>query len=115
MSLEIQGKSRLKKYFIRGIVAVSAIGGVGIASLAGYVSYTWDRTWDAPLPDIHASTDPAVIRRGEYLVFGPAHCSECHTSPTEDAEFGVEQSEHPRSWADDGWRRRRSVRSTRRT
>ena len=30
------------------------------------------------MPDIHASTDSAVIARGKYLAFGPAHCAQCH-------------------------------------
>jgi mono/diheme cytochrome c family protein len=67
----------------------------GLAILAVYVSYTWDRTWDAPLPDIHASRDPEVIRRGEYLVFGPSHCSECHTKPADEAELNGERPDHP--------------------
>jgi len=45
-----------------------------------YVWRTWDRVYDIALPDIHASSDLAVIQRGEYLVFGPAHCAECHSS-----------------------------------
>jgi hypothetical protein len=36
------------------------------------------RTYDVGYPDVHASADPAVIARGKYLVFGPAHCVECH-------------------------------------
>jgi mono/diheme cytochrome c family protein len=41
----------------------------------------WDRTFDAPLPAIAASTDSAVIARGRYLAMGPARCAECHTAP----------------------------------
>lgn len=41
----------------------------------------WDRTFDAPLPAITASTDSAVIARGRYLALGPARCAECHTDP----------------------------------
>lgn len=36
------------------------------------------RTWDAPMPALVASKDPAVIARGRYLVKGPAHCEGCH-------------------------------------
>ena len=36
------------------------------------------RTYQAPYPAITASNDPAVIERGRYLVYGPAHCIECH-------------------------------------
>ena len=51
---------------------------LALASLAVYVTRTWDRTYDAPLPDVHISSDPAVLARGEYLIYGPAHCVECH-------------------------------------
>jgi len=56
-----------------GIVILVLIVGLLIIILT-----TWNKTYDAPLPDIKASTDSAVIARGEYLVFGPAHCGECH-------------------------------------
>ena len=39
----------------------------------------WDRTFDAPYPDIHASKDPKAIERGRYIVYGPGHCVACHT------------------------------------
>ena len=42
-------------------------------------------TYDAPYPAIHASTDSTVILRGKELVFGPAHCADCH-APNASAE-----------------------------
>ena len=51
-----------------------------LAGLAVYVARTWNRTYDAPLPEVRVSTDPAVLARGEYLIYGPAHCVECHGS-----------------------------------
>ena len=52
------------------VVAVSAFG---------YVQATWDRDFSAVVPpSIQASTDSAVIARGEYLVRAVAHCSHCH-------------------------------------
>ena len=66
-----------------------------VVILAAYVWRSWDRVWDAPLPDLHASTDPSIIARGEYLVFGAAHCAECHMASAEVferyAETGVRQ------------------------
>ena len=53
---------------------------VAVAVLAIYVTMNWNRTWDVPAPDLHASLDPAVIARGRYLATGPAHCTECHGS-----------------------------------
>jgi mono/diheme cytochrome c family protein len=59
---------------IVGVVLV-----VGVVGLAIYVAGTWDRVWDdVPIPNVQASTDPEVIKRGEYFVYGPSHCVECH-------------------------------------
>ena len=57
------------------------------------VQLRWRRTFDDPLPDIHASTDSAVIAAGRYLAFGPAHCAYCHTT----AETGpaLDRGEQP--------------------
>lgn len=42
-----------------------------------------NRIFSAPFPSIKASTDSAVIARGKYLVYGPAHCADCHTNKQE--------------------------------
>jgi mono/diheme cytochrome c family protein len=34
--------------------------------------------FEAPYPNIKSTTDSAVIARGKSLVFGPAHCANCH-------------------------------------
>ncbi len=57
-----------------GILLLALISGTVI-----YVLLMWDNTYDAPLPAIKADTDSTVIARGEYLVYGPMHCGECHT------------------------------------
>lgn len=57
-------------------VPVLAVGGLGAAGQA-----RWDRTFEATAPALRASTDPAVIARGKYLAYGPAHCASCHTRP----------------------------------
>lgn len=51
-----------------------------------------NKKFDAPFPNLHASKDSAVIERGRYLAFGPAHCSGCH-SPAEDQEK-IKNGEH---------------------
>jgi mono/diheme cytochrome c family protein len=60
------------------IVALLVVVAAGV--LAIHVWRTWDRIYDIPQPEVHRSSDPAVLRRGEYLVYGPAHCVECHAS-----------------------------------
>src|ERR1051325_7300621 len=58
-------------------------GGVLLLLIAAFVVAVllrWRRTFDAPLPDIHASADSAVVATGRYLAYGPAHCAYCHTT-----------------------------------
>jgi len=64
----------LKKIFkwIGIILIVLIVGLVSTIALRQNIKY------DAPYPNIHASTDSAVIARGKYLVYGPAHCADCH-------------------------------------
>jgi mono/diheme cytochrome c family protein len=38
-----------------------------------------NKKFDAPYPNLHATKDSAMIERGKYLAYGPAHCSGCHT------------------------------------
>lgn len=65
----------LKKIFkwIGIIILLVIIGLVVTVSLRQNIVYS------APYPDIHASKDSAVIARGKYLVYGPAHCADCHS------------------------------------
>ncbi len=41
--------------------------------------------YDAPYPAIHASKDSTVIATGRNLVFGPAHCADCHSKSNSDS------------------------------
>ncbi|HTF28196.1 MAG TPA: hypothetical protein VK625_05085, partial [Flavitalea sp.] len=38
-----------------------------------------NRKFDAPYPAITSTTDTATIARGKQLVFGAAHCVNCHS------------------------------------
>src|ERR1044071_9103960 len=67
---------RLLKYVVRAAAAVAALA----LLLVAVVLVRANRTFEAPYPEIHASTDPRVIARGAYLAYGPAHCVNCHTS-----------------------------------
>jgi mono/diheme cytochrome c family protein len=63
-----------------GGAAGLVILGAGTLGFGAQIRY--DRTFPVPEPALSASTDAAVIERGRYLVYGPAHCAYCHT-PTE--------------------------------
>lgn len=43
-----------------------------------YIQFSGVKKFDAPYPEITASSDSAIIARGKYLVYGPAHCADCH-------------------------------------
>ncbi len=62
-------------------------GGIGlvvlIALFVAAVFALQNRSFDAPYPNIAASTDSAVIARGKHLVYGPAHCNYCHIAPSD--------------------------------
>lgn len=49
-----------------------------IVGLLSAVYIRQSKSYDAPYPDLHASTDSSIIARGNYLVNGPAHCTHCH-------------------------------------
>jgi mono/diheme cytochrome c family protein len=68
---------KLAKRIAMGLVLVLVLG---TSALAVAVAVRQNRHFDAPYPDIKASTDPAVIARGRYLALGPAHCVSCHGS-----------------------------------
>ncbi|HEX5668940.1 MAG TPA: c-type cytochrome [Chitinophagaceae bacterium] len=48
-------------------------------------NFLYKKKYEAPYPNIKASTDSATIARGKYLVMGPAHCADCHGAPGTEA------------------------------
>lgn len=72
-------RKRLMKFAAWLAVVVAGVATV----LVAVVQVRWQRTFDAPYPEIHASSDAAVVARGRYLVYGPAHCVACHTNQGE--------------------------------
>ncbi len=63
-----------------------------IGGILVFVFAKHGKTYDAPYPEITAVLDSAVLARGEYLVYGPAHCSGCH-SPM-DKQSALANGEH---------------------
>ncbi|WP_346319986.1 cytochrome c [Chitinophaga sp. YIM B06452] len=66
---------RFFKWVLRVFLGIATL----ILLLILYIQLTYKRKFDALPTGIKASTDSAVIARGEYLVMGPAHCWACHT------------------------------------
>ena len=86
----------MKRTIIRTFQAAILLVVLLASAFAVYVWRTWDRVYDEfPVPDVRASSDPAVIARGEYLVYGPAHCVECHSSSFEEFQKVVNGEKVP--------------------
>jgi mono/diheme cytochrome c family protein len=66
------------KKFLKVLKWTGIVLGVLIIALVAFVQLTWNKKLTAPYPQIVASTDSAVIARGRYLAYGPAHCASCH-------------------------------------
>jgi mono/diheme cytochrome c family protein len=78
----------LQLFFLLVLLFASALG--------IYVWRTWDRSYDEyPVPEVRATSDPAVVARGEYLVYGPAHCVECHASSFQEFQKIVDGQKVP--------------------
>lgn len=71
----------MKRKLLRAGGALLGILVLCAVALAATAHARWDRTFAIPEPAIRASLDPEAIDRGRYLVFGPGHCSYCHTPP----------------------------------
>lgn len=56
-----------------GIVLLILAAGLYIVILANQ-----NKRYDAPYPKVTATNDSAIIARGKNLVFGAAHCANCH-------------------------------------
>lgn len=56
---------------------------LAIALLLFDINVNYQRSFDAPFPTLTASTDPEKIARGDYLVYGPARCADCHGDPSQ--------------------------------
>ncbi|HEX7705694.1 MAG TPA: c-type cytochrome [Thermoanaerobaculia bacterium] len=70
---------RLSRLAVRASLVVATLALLFVA----VVLVRSHRTFDAPYPELSASSDPAVIERGRYLAYGPAHCVNCHTANDE--------------------------------
>ena len=55
------------------------------------VSFRQNLKYDSPYPAIKASADSTIIARGKEIVFGPAHCADCHHKGNADSLFNVGQ------------------------
>jgi mono/diheme cytochrome c family protein len=77
-----QGSSRRRwwpRLLVGTVVTLVLLAGAGVI----LVEARWKRRFEAPYPAIAATHDPALVSRGEYLVYSAAACAYCHV-PRED-------------------------------
>ena len=58
-----------------GLVVLFIIAGVTITT-----TFRQHIKYDAPYPNVIASTDTAIIAKGRHIVLGPGHCVDCHST-----------------------------------
>lgn len=77
---------------------LAAVVGVFLALLGGFVGFKLTRPprdfSSTPQPAITASSDPAVIARGEYVVHALAHCPACHGPAERVAHHALAPDKH---------------------
>jgi mono/diheme cytochrome c family protein len=61
----------------------AAVALLAAAAATLYALSAYKKTWAVPLPATLAVTDPAVIARGRYIVYGPGRCADCHSPDSE--------------------------------
>lgn len=69
-----------------GIILLLLVTGISITVMSRQ-----NLTFEGPYPDIKASEDSTVIARGKQLVFGPAHCADCHSAVNPDSLMALGQ------------------------
>ena len=65
-------------------------GAALVVLLAGgaiFVATRQSLRFEAPYPDVTASSDTAVIERGRYIVRSLAPCASCHGDPAQRAAY----------------------------
>lgn len=71
-------RALLKILAVTGVVLVLVVAGLAVWAAVSFedrLSFP-----DTPAPALAATDDPATIERGRYLVHGPAHCAQCHST-----------------------------------
>src|SRR6478609_6277708 len=65
----------------KALLVIGCVLLVVIAGGAVFVGARQHLTFDAPYPDVVASTDSAIVERGHYIVRKLAPCASCHGDP----------------------------------
>lgn len=73
--------------FRRIAVSLFVLVALVVAGFSLYVAARQNLKFEAPYPEITASTDSAVVERGRYVVRDVANCGSCHRDTTRTADW----------------------------
>ncbi len=81
------------KKILLGLLTLVLVVIIGVVI---YVYSSWDKNFNEeyPVSDLIIESDSAMIERGRYLTYGPAHCTDCH-APIEFRSKNAGQNEIP--------------------
>src|SRR5262245_14002039 len=82
-STSIEGGSVLRRVLLTLVTLVV----LAVAAGAAYVAARQNLKFDAPYPEVTASTDSTVIARGRYVVRNVVNCASCHGDPSQHDAF----------------------------
>jgi mono/diheme cytochrome c family protein len=68
----------LIRAILKVALALLIVAAAAIAVLLLALQRGWARRHVVPHIEVRATTDPGVVARGQYLVYGPAACAYCH-------------------------------------
>jgi mono/diheme cytochrome c family protein len=69
----------------KALIVVGSVLLIIVAGGAVFVASRQHLTFDAPYPDVVASTDSSIVERGHYIVRSLAPCASCHGDPNQRA------------------------------
>ena len=76
--LRTQRERAMRNTLVKILIGVGIVAVVGVVAGVAATEIRWTRTFPARYPPTEASSDPAIIEQGRYLVYGPAACASCH-------------------------------------
>ena len=73
----------------KALIIVGSVLLIAIVGGAGFVATRQNLKFEAPYPEVVASTDSSIVERGRYIVRDVAPCAACHGDPAQRAAFAT--------------------------
>lgn len=73
----------------KALIIVGSVLLIAVVAGAGFVATRQNLKFEAPYPEVVASTDSSIVERGRYIVRDVAPCAACHGDPAQRAAFAT--------------------------